>query len=220
MFTIDLLKGEGRPVRTRPQGVAIFVATFAVPVLVVLLMFGYYYRSKVIISVNEQSIATYTTQTERLSDALKLKEAWEKDKTTLVGCLTEVAGSINMHTQWTPVLVSLVENLPESVVINSVEVKQASVRKKAAVNTAGDKDKKDSKKTEASTLVRTLKLKVSGNPNSDFDHEVKAFRDRLRASKSIGPKLEDVVIASQGNDTVDGQEVVSYDIDCIFKPGV
>ena len=69
-------------------------------------------------------------------------------------------------------------------------------------------------------VVRTLKLKVCGVANSDFDHEVQAFRDRLRASKGIGSKLEDVVIASQGNETLDGREVVSYDIDCIFKPGI
>jgi hypothetical protein len=220
MFTIDLLKGQGRPVRTRPQGIAIFVATFAFPVLAAFLVVGFYFNNKVIIAVHQQNITNYTTQLDRLSDALKLKESWEKDKTSINNCLADVANSINRHTQWTPVLVSLVECLPESVVINSVEVKQASVKRKAAVKSAADKEKKETKKADASVAVRTLKLKVCGNSNSDFEREVKVFRDRLRASKVIGPKLEDIVIASQGNDTLDGREVVSYDIDCIFKPGV
>ncbi len=80
MFTIDLLKGQGRPVRTRPKGIAIFVATFVVPMLVAILMASYYYSNKVVISIHKQNIANYTTQIERLADALKLKESWERDK--------------------------------------------------------------------------------------------------------------------------------------------
>jgi len=219
MFAIDLLKGQGRPARTKPQGVAIFVATFAVPMLVAILIAGYYYRNKVTISIHKQNIANYVTQTERLADALKLKEAWEKDKSAINGRLTEVAGSIGRHTQWSPVLVAIVQNLPESVVMNSLEVRQSSIKRKTAVKAGSEKDKKD-KQADTSVAVRTLKLRVSGNPSYDCDREVKAFRDRLRASNVLGPKLEDVVIASQGHDTLDGREVVAYDIDCIFKPGL
>ena len=50
-------------------------------------------------------------------------------------------------------------------------------------------------------------MRLCGNPNSDFDREIKAFRDRLLASNSIGTKLEDVVIASQTNDTMDGRKL-------------
>jgi len=219
MFAIDLLKGQGRPARTKPQGVAIFVATFAVPMMVAILMAGYYYRNKIVISIHKQNIANYVTQTERLADASKLKEAWEKDKSAINGCLTEVAGSIGRHTQWSPVLVAIVQNLPESIIMNSLEVRQSSIKRKAVVKAGSEKDKKD-KQADTSVAVRTLKLRVSGNPSYDCDSEIKAFRDRLRASNVLGPKLEDVVIASQGHDTLDGREVVAYDIDCIFKPGL
>ena len=219
MFAIDLLKGQGRPARTKPQGVAIFVATFAVPMMVAILMAGYYYRNKVVISIYKQSVANYITQTERLADSLKLREAWEKDKSAINGCLTEVAGSIGRHTQWSPVLVAIVQNLPDSVVLNSLEVRQSSIRRTSVVKAGLGKDTKD-KQADTSVAVRTLKLRVSGNPSYDCDSEVKAFRERLRASNVLGPKLEDVVIASQGHDTLDGREVVAYDIDCIFKPGL
>ena len=218
MFAIDLLKGQGRPARTKPQGVAIFVATFAVPILIAILIAGYYYRNKVIISVYKQDVAGYVTQTERLAEALKLKEAREKEKSAINGCLTDVAGSIGRHTQWSPVLVAIVQNLPDSVVMNSMEVRQSSIIRKAVVKASLEKDNKD-KQADISVAVRTLKLRVSGNPGYDCDSEIKAFRDRLRASKVLGPKLEDVVIVSQGHDTLDGREVVAYDIDCIFKPG-
>jgi hypothetical protein len=224
MFTIDLLKGQGRPVRTRPKGIAIFVATFAVPAVIAMLMTSYYYRNKVVISIHKQDIASYNTQIERLADSTKLKESWETDKANLNNCLADVGNSIGKHTQWSPILVALVENLPETVVLNSLEVKQATIKKKAAATAAkssatAEADKKD-KKVDKTVTVRTLRMRLCGSANSDFDREIKAFRDRLRASNVIGSKLEDVVIASQGNDTMDGRDVIAYDIDCIFKPGI
>jgi hypothetical protein len=228
MFNIDLLKGQGRPVRTRPKGIAIFVATFAVPAVVAMLLFSYYYRNKVVISIQTQNIETYATQTERLADATKLKESWENDKTNLNNCIADVASSISRHTQWSPVIVSLVENLPDSVVLSGLEVKQTTVKQKPEKAAAGAMDSKTSKdskekkdkKADSTVTVRTLRMRICGNLNSDFDREIKSFRDRLLASNAIGKKLEDVVIASQGNDTLDGRDVVAYDIDCIFKPGM
>jgi len=150
---------------------------------------------------------------------LKLKEALEKDKSAISNCLADVANSISRHTQWSPVLVAIVQNLPESVILNSLEVRQSSIKRKSIVKAGLEKDNKD-KEVDISVTVRTLKLRVSGNPSYDCDSEIKAFRDRLRASNVLGSKLEDVVIVSQGHDILDGREVVAYDIDCIFKPGL
>jgi Tfp pilus assembly protein PilN len=213
MFTIDLLKGEGRPVRTKPQGVAIFVATFAVPVLVALIMGGFYTRNKVVISVQKQNINSLDIQIKRLSDAIKFKESSEKEKASITGCLTDVASAINRHTQWSTTLMTLLENLPDSVVVSSLDVKRSFVKCKATADAAG-------RKINPNVSVRTLRIKVSGNPSSNCDLEVRDFRDRLKASKELGPKLEDVVVASQGHEVVDGSDLVTYDIDCIFKPGL
>jgi len=215
MFTIDLLKGQGRPIRTKPQGVAIFVATFAVPALAAILLVGYYVRNQVIISVQRQNIANIDTQTQRLADDLKVKEAGEREKSTINACMADVAASIHRHIQWSPVLVALVENLPDSVVLTALEVKQQWVKHKAVAGKDGSDQKSD-----ISVPVRTLKIRVSGNPSYDCDREVKKFRDRLRASEFLGPQLEDIVIASQGQDTLDGHDVVAYEINCVFKPGL
>ncbi len=213
MFTIDLLKGQNLPVRTKPQGVVIFVATFAVPALVAILIVGFYIRNEIIISVQADNISSFEAQTKRLSDALKLRESFEKQKSDLNSGLADVSSSIHRHIQWSPILVTLVKNLPESVVITNLEVRKESMKRKGIT-------KVGSKKPEANVFVRTLKLRVSGEPTIECDLEVKKFRDRMRESDFLGPKLEDIVIASQGHDILDGRDVVTYDIDCIFKPGV
>jgi Tfp pilus assembly protein PilN len=214
MFTIDLLKGQGLPVRTRPKGVAIFVATFTVPALVAILMAGYYVRNEVVISIQRQNIVGIEMQTHRLADALKLKESYEKDKSAVSGCLIDVAASIRRHIQWSPVLVTLVENLPDSVVLTNLEVNQHSIKRKVAVK--GDAEKK----VDTSIPVRILKMRVSGNPTYNCDLEVRAFRDRLRASKVLGPALEEINFSSLGHDKLDGRDVVCYDIECVFKSGL
>lgn len=212
MFNIDLLKGQGLPVKTKPQGIAIFVATFAVPALVAILLGGYYVRNQVLVSVQKQKIISFENQTKKLADALKLKESFEKDKNTVNVCMTDVSDYLRGHFQWTPVLVTLVENLPDSVVLTNLEIKKSSIKRKPAKG-------ETVKKGDVTIPVRTLKMRVSATPSYNSELEVRAFRDKLRASKVLGPKLDDIVIASQGHDTLDGRDVVCFDIDCVFKPG-
>jgi len=214
MFTIDLLKGQGRPVRTKPQGVAIFVTTFAVPFLVAILMVGYYIRNEVIITIQKQNITSYDSQIQRFADDLKFKQSCELEKNSINSCMADVSKSIRRHIQWSQALVTVVENIPDSVVLTALEVKQGTIKRKAAAKAGSDK------KGDDSIPTRTLKMRVSGNPSYDCDVEIRRFRDRLRASDYLGPRLEDVVVASQGHDTIDGHDVVAYDIDCIFKPGL
>ena len=215
MFNIDLLKSSGLPIRTKPQGVAIFVATFAVPVLVAILLFGYYVRNKVVISVDKQNIASFENQSKRLADALTTKESFEKEKAGINNCITDISKLIKNHFQWSPVITTLVENLPDSVVLTNLEIKQTTIKRKPA---KGENDK--DKKANLSVPVRTLKMRVSANPSYSSDLDIRTFKDKLRDSKYLGPKIEDIVIASQGHDMLDGRDVVCYDIDCVFKPGM
>jgi hypothetical protein len=101
--------------------------------------------------------------------------------------------------------------MPDSMVLTRLEVKRRTVNKKVP--------KKDNPKAMTSVNVpaSTLQMSVSGKPQVNNDKAVKDFKDRLRLSAVLAPKIEDIVI-SQRADTFEGQEVISYDIDCIFKP--
>jgi len=153
-------------------------------------------------------------QKERFVDkfeAEKMQKAFEEEKNFISSCLSEVSSSIGRRSQWSPVLESLVTNLPNSVVLTEFEVKPGSIRKKVP--------KKDNPKSlvEANVPIDVLHMTVSGSPHSDFYGVVKEFRDRLRFSTVLGPKLEDIRV-SQKVVKLEDQDVVSYDIDCIFKP--
>lgn len=211
MFTIDLLKGEGIPIKSGPEGIAVAVITFAVPVIIAILMFGSYMSSSADLSIQKQEIIRHERKIRELSDAVEMQKSFEKEKTIITSCLSEVASSIGRHTQWSPVLATLARNMPDSIVLNRLEVRKKSVKRSVP--------KKDDpeKMVDISVPVTTLRMNVSGDPRYDCDRAVRNFRNRLRLSTVLGPKLEHIRV-SQESDTIEGQDVVSYEIDCIFKP--
>ena len=213
MFTIDLLKGQGIPIKSRPEGIAIAAAIFTVPVIIAIVMFGFYLSNIIAISIQRQKIVNYGVKTAELSGAVKLQKSLEKEKIALSSSLAEVKSSVGRHTQWSPVLVTLVRNMPDSVILTGLELNQHSIRKKVPL-------KDDPKKTTIITVpVRTLRMTVSGSPQSNCDRAVRDFRDSLRSSSLLGPKLQDIKV-SQESGMLGDQDVVSYEIDCIFKPGL
>lgn len=213
MFTIDLLKGQGIPLKSKPGGIAITAATITMPITVAIIMFGFYLHNKIIVSVKGQEIVRWEAEISKLSEAVELQEALEKEKVAYSDSLSEVKSSINRHTQWSPVLRTLIENMPDSVVLTELGVDYDSVKKHVP--------KKDdpTKMVEIDVLVRTLRLVVSSGSQRNCDEEVRDFRDRLRSSALLGPRLEKIAV-SQKSEAIKGRDVVSYEISCLFKPGL
>ncbi|KPJ65705.1 MAG: hypothetical protein AMJ43_10230 [Coxiella sp. DG_40] len=213
MFTIDLLKGQGIPAKSRPEGIAIAAATLVVPLLIAVLMFGLYLRNKIIIAIKKQTIVNYEKKIDGLADAVELHKSFENEKKAINSCLSEVSNSLSRHTQWSPVLTTLVKNMPDSVVLTDLEVKLSSVKRKVP------KKDEPTKMIDISVPVRTLQINVCGDPQSDCDKAVRDFRERLRSSTLLAPKLENIRV-SQRFDTLENRDVVSYQIECMFKPGM
>ncbi len=213
MFTIDLLKGQAIPPKSRPGGLAIMVMTAVVPIAVAMGMFILYLNNDVDVSVREKETARLDIEIGKLSGAVKLKNALEEERAMYRKCLSEVKSSIGKHTQWSPVLTTLMENMPDSVVLTSLEIMHDSVKKKVP--------KKDNpkKKVEVSVPVRILRLSVAGGHQSNCNRVVKDFMDRLWASDSLGPKLEKIR-HSQKDVKLNDRKLVSYEISCLFKPGM
>jgi Tfp pilus assembly protein PilN len=213
MFTVDLLKGQGLPMKSRPTGIVIIAVAVAAPIIIAMVMLGFYLRNKIIISVQKQEIARWETEIDKLSEFVKLQESFEKDRTVYSTCLTEVKSAIGRFAQWSPVLTTVVENMPHSVTLSALEAKQRSIRKKVP-------QKDDPEKTiDIDVPVRTLRLSVCASPQAHSDEVVRNFQASLRSSAFLGPKLENITV-SQESSKLEGQDIVIYQIDCVFKPGL
>ena len=212
MFTIDLLKGRGKPLQRKPQYLAIGAVTFLVPVVIAIIMLGSYLSTSVAMSIQKEELNNYQSKIDNLTDAVAAYRAFEKEKKSIEGCLGEVSKSIGQYAQWSPVLVEIVENIPGSVILTELEVRKRAIRKKIP------KKGKPGEMIDTIVPVRTLRIDVCGSPDADCDQAVKDFRQALRYSALLGPRLE-YVIVSQKHDKLNGSEVVSYSIECVFKEG-
>jgi len=212
MFTIDLLKGQAIPLKSRPGSFAIIVMSVAIPITIAAGMLVFYQRNKINLSMKEKEIVKYQTEIDKMSDAVELQKALEKKKISYSSCLSEVKSSIKRHTQWSPVLTTLMENIPDSVVLNSLEVEHDTVKKKAP------KEDNPTKMVDIDVLVKKLRLSVSGGQQGNCDEAVREFRDRIRDSAFLGPRLEKIEV-SQKPETREGRNVVSYEISCVLKSG-
>lgn len=210
MFKIDLLKGQGVPMESSPAGIAIAAVTVVVPLIVAIVMFGFYLSDKTTTLIKKQGIARFQTEIDKLSGAVRMQELLEKEKSVYGDCLSEVKTSVGRYIQWSPVLVTLVENMPDSVMLTDLEVKQSSVRKKVP-----NKDNPQ-EMVEKNIPVRVLRLTVRGSSQYNNDKAVSDFRGSLLSSVFLGPKLENVVF-SRESEMRDGRDITSYEIDCIFK---
>lgn len=213
MFTIDLLKGHGVPLRSGPGGIAIASVTVAVPIIGAIAMFGLYLHNRIIVSIQQSEIVRWEAKIAKLSDAVELHESLEEEKVVYADCLSEVKSSIDRYTQWSPVLATLVESMPSSVVLTDLEVRQHFVKREVP-----QKDNPE-KMIDIDIPVRTLRMSVRGGPQYNCDKAVRDFQDRLRYSDFLGPRLENITV-SQESDTLEGREIVSYEIDCVFKAGL
>jgi len=211
MYKIDLLEGQGLPIRTRPAGIAVAVTTFLVPGIIALALLGFFLINRVDIAVARQSIARTQIKTDKLSESLELHRSMEAKLNDIEVNMSEVSSSFYRHNQWTGVLVVLVENMPESMVLTDLELRQSSVRKQIP-----KKDQPD-QMMDIRIPVRTLLMKVSGKANDSSDEEVRKFRDRLLASESLKSQLQEIRV-SQESGTKDNPQMTSYEIECIFKP--
>jgi Tfp pilus assembly protein PilN len=185
MFTIDLLKGKAIPLTGMPGGLAIMAMAALAPIAAALGMFTLYQNNQIAVSVREKEIATFEAEIGKLSGAVELQDALQKEKMLYGRCLSEVKSSISSHKQWSPVLTELMENIPDSVMLTSLEIKHG----------------------------------VSGGQQSNPDEAVKDFMNRLWACDTLRSKLEKIG-HSQEHIELDGQQLISYEISCVFKPGL
>jgi len=103
--------------------------------------------------------------------------------------------------------------MPETVILTKLQAKQRATKVKVP-------DKSDPTQTiEVSAQAPTLHISLVGSGKADMGEEIRAFRERLRDSDVLKTKLEDIRVSTE-EESVNGRKVVSYDIDCIFKPQI
>ncbi|MHC4334549.1 MAG: hypothetical protein ACYSUV_12475 [Planctomycetota bacterium] len=213
MFTVDLFKGEAIPAKSGPRRIVVVAVALAVPLVVAALMVGAYLSNRIDIGISRVQMAKYQADEVELAGVLNAQREFEQRKNSINSCLAEVSSAVKMRAQWSPILRSIAENIPASVVLTRLEARRENVRIKQPA-------KDDPAKTEnVSVPVRTLKMSIRCKPDSGCDRAISDFRNTMRSSELLGARLDDIN-PSQSSTTFEGEDAVAYEIDFIFKPGM
>jgi hypothetical protein len=213
MYKIDLLKGEGIPIRSRPGGVAFACLVIAVPLIVGITMVSIFVEHRVASAVQRQQLTRLRRVITALAPALEAKRALEERKALGMDLLGDVKTALGRRTQWSPILATVVATLPETLVLTKLQAHQSMVRRQVP--------SRDNPETliDISVPVRALEIRVCGEDGHAASRAVRRFQDSLRSSATLGHWL-DALTVSQESQTLDGQDVVSYELNCVFKPAI
>ncbi len=203
VFNIDLLKGQGIPLKTSPQAIAIVAAGIVIPFIIVVIMLGIYLNNRVSIPIMEHEMAVYNQKMQTLSDAVNAQQMFYKDRDSINACAPEAVSAVRKFTAWSPVIQAVAENVPGAMVLNSFAGRYSAVKSQQG----GD------------SICREIEMGVSGSAKANWDEEVKAFRGRLLENGVLKSRLQDIPVGQQSSRGGE-KDSISYDMRMIFKSGM
>ena len=190
MFTVDLLKGKNIPARTQPQTIVVGALIAAVPVIAAIIMVSSFVLMGTEMAIARQRIGRYDSEIEKLHAPLTERKRIEAEIKALADIQREAASCLPQFTQWFDIVNDIVVAMPDSMVLNELQVTVESDKKQVP--------KKDGSGTvETSFRVPKLHLSLSGFGDSNYDLVVKDFRDKLLAAGSLKNRLENIRVATE-----------------------
>jgi hypothetical protein len=208
MHNIDLLKGQGIPAKATTGGVIILTVMVIVPILVTAGMLDWYLQTGIYIETMQQKIVTAKETIAAHTPDVKLKHSLEQEISLMNGKLSEVSRTLDIFVQWTPVLVTLVENMPGPMIMRDLTSQSQSVRRTTRRNTDPNKP------VTIPIPERRLVMNISGSKPGSYYQTVQKYQERLNNSPVLKPKIKDIVPSTEaatGNDQTE-----SYIMNIIF----
>ncbi len=198
MFTIDLLKGMGKPPLSHPLRMAGVTVAFMLVAIAAALDVVRYTRDNGELTLQAQALRRYTEEVAKLNDVAKTLDAAEKRKAQVNAGLTEVNTALAVHAKWSPILVALTKSAAKEITIVDLMAKREE---------AGSGDKM----TYAYSLVL-------GAVSPSGAGAVEQFVRNMRENLPLAPGPDSVRIISQREQVIAERNLQYYVIECRLKP--
>lgn len=210
MHTIDLQRGQGIPARITPASLALIMVFVLVPFAAGAVMLGGYLQNKKTIAMQRKETAKFQASIEKLAEAVAFKATIEKKANIITPKLLEVSSCISDFLQWSPILETLARNMPAEMVMTRL----------TATNTPGKKQVPKRSEPDETIEVpfskRTLVLDISGDLPGNYEQMVRVYRNRLKSSPTLGPKLRDITTSKKPISAGD-DKTVTWTMNLVFE---
>ncbi len=212
MHTIDLLRGEGIPPKATFGTVCLAGLIVAVPFLAGAAMAGWFVQNLITVGIDQRAIARAEQTIERYKGDLAAKEKMEQRQAGVNVKLAEVKSCLDGYVQWSPVLATLAENMPEGMVMSRLAAETRQSRQTVT------KPNDPNRPANVTINKRVLVLELAGIAGGNYDTAVRAYGDRLKNSAALGPRLESVVPSQKPGEFGDAKTVI-HTMELVFKGG-
>jgi len=197
MFTIDLLKGTGKPPQSHPFWVAGVTLAFMALLVVTALDGVRYYRDEGVLATDRRSLTRYEEQIRQMRDVAAMLDAAAKRRAAINASLEEVNKALANHSTWSPTIEAVAKNTPPDILITNIMAK----REEQGV---GDNVK----------FSYTLMLSVVSPSGASV---VEQYVRTLRLVLPLQPGPDSIRIGSQRQENIDGRTLQSYTLECRLK---
>ncbi len=213
MHKIDLLKGQGIPAKTTTGGIIVLTLIVIVPFLSAVGMLDRYWQTKIDIELMQQRIVIGKEAISLHEPDLKLKKSLDQKITLLNGQLSEVSRCIDTFIQWSPIMVTLSENMPSKMIMSKLSTQNTNVRR---ATTTRKRNSDPNKPSNIPIPERTMVMNICGNKPGSYDTMVQGYQEHLNLSPALKPILKNIVPSKEAG-TMGTDQTESYVMNIFFK---
>jgi hypothetical protein len=210
MYQINMLKGSQLHEKHWPSILLAGIA-FVVPIALAFVISIAYFNDKAALVTQDEKISDYEFQLRDMEEAKKRVDSVVLAIQNKTSSLSDVEEVLGRHIQWSDILIAISENLPDTLVVNKLEVIKSSAKRIV------DRRYGVKKKINITIPARTLVISLYSESAEGDDAAVRNLQRNLIKSAAFQRCVKDVVIATREPDSIDGKDVVHYELNCILK---
>jgi hypothetical protein len=206
MFEIDLLNGQGLPVKSQPWAVALVAAPFLIPLVAIVVLISSYVTDGMEIRSKQEQTVKMDVKLAEMTTARAERDMSQAQIVAAAKSSQEIALSVKGRMQWSDVVSEISNHRPGDLVLYKI---------------SANREKVTTKPDESGKTMSSYKFKMMMGAYADIGStggaSVRQFIDSVKSSTVLGPRIESIKPISNQSGTFQGRNVAVYDIECIFK---
>jgi hypothetical protein len=205
MFEIDLLNGEGLPVKSQPWAIALATAPFLIPLVAIVFLISCYVTDGITIRSMEEQVGKIDTRLAGMTSLRSERDMAQAQITAAARSSEEIARSMKGCMQWSDVVSEISNHCPGDLVLYKISANREKITQRPD----------DSGKAMVSYKFTIMMGAYDTGGTGGVS--VSKFINSLKSSAVLGPRIESIKPISNQNGTFKERDVAVFDIECILK---
>lgn len=210
MFSIDLLKGKGKPLKSDPKRTMLKTVPFLIPLIAVVAWAASYQQDCSRLQTQKAAIEKNQAVVDASQEAVEDYRQINAQITKMGHCLETITKGLSYRIQVSDLLVELAQKLPGEIFIYEMKLDRTT-----SVERLQQKNVSDAK--EKVIVQRKLKLTLCGFDQVQSDKWVRDYVNYLKSSPVLANIFTDVKPAARRQGVVDQRPATYHEIECTLR---